>query len=167
MGCQDKFFCRRHLLNFHQMTRRRDEHEPPHEAHWAAWLFHRCSHPPAEGKFHNYLPLNGAFVTKGAAFLGNMSPSLEGQQICDSEIISEWITLLDFFKNFRLCVFVTVPVGERLICTKEISHKNSGVKYFPKVFCRYKFETVLYISTQLKVILTFFQYRQSSDKRLE
>lgn len=149
------------------MTRWRDKHEPPREAHWGAWLFHRHSHPPAEGKFHNYLPLNGAFVMKGAAFLGNVSPSLQERRICNSEVMSEWITLLDLKKNFRLAIFVTVPFGERLICTKETSRKNSRETYSPEVISHYKFETVLYISSHLKVIWTFFQYRQSSDRHLE
>lgn len=92
-GCH---FCRRHLLNFHWMTRWRDKHETPCEAFWAAWLFHHCSHLPSKGKFHNYLPLNEAFVMKWSAFLGTISLSLQEQQIRDSEIMSERITLFDF-----------------------------------------------------------------------
>lgn len=40
MGSQDKYFCRRHLLNFYWMTGWSDKHKISCEALWAAWLFH-------------------------------------------------------------------------------------------------------------------------------
>lgn len=55
---------------------------------------------------------------KWSTFLGTMSPYLQKQKICDSEIMSERIR---FYINFRIIFFLTVPLEERVICMKEIS----------------------------------------------
>lgn len=61
-----------------------------------------------EGKFHNCLPLCEAFVMKWSAFLGTMSPSLQEQEIRDSEIMSERITLLVILCLKELPYFLTL-----------------------------------------------------------
>lgn len=64
-----------------------------------------------EGKFRYYLPLYEAFVMKWSALLGTMS--LQEQQICGSEIMSERIKFLDFFFNFRLFFFPNCAISRK------------------------------------------------------
>lgn len=84
-----------------------------------------------EGKFHYYLPLYEAFVMKWSALLGTMS--LQEQQICGSEIMSERIKFLDFFLTSGYFFSLTVPFQESVICMEEISSKYRRVKYSPKL----------------------------------
>lgn len=59
-----------------------------------------------------------------------------------------------------------VTFEERLNCTKDLSEEQQS-KILPQCFSHYKFETAFYISSCLKVILTFFQYKQPIDRHLE